>query len=189
MDELLDEMESGRFAARPLSRLTAAFFQELDAGARRQFIALVRCMRRDRLRVLGAEVWSQDELDAHHSATFSLSVDLMLITAGCSSRAHEVPALVDALAWCSVFRDLEDDQRKGLNNVPGEVEVAVWTRDMHARAVVTLQQSEQEIARLDDARARRILGIFQSSIEKFARRLRATSTPVPLRKTESTLAP
>jgi len=168
-EELLEEMSRGTFSDRPLSRLAAALFAELDADARRDFIALVRTMRRDRMRVLGHEVWTQQELDDHHRTTFTLSVNLLLITTGCTARAHEVPALIDALAWCSVFRDLDDDLRKGLINIPRGVEVQEWSRDSHQRALVTLQQSAREIARLEDARARKILGIFQRSIEKFAK--------------------
>jgi hypothetical protein len=80
-------------------------------------------MRIDRLRVLGREAWSAEQLDEHHRRTFTLSVNLMLHTAGCTARAEQVPSLIDALAWCSVFRDLDDDQRKGLDNIPRGVDV------------------------------------------------------------------
>ena len=191
IDGLLEEMERNAFSTHPLSRLTAAHFADLDDASRRDFIALVRCMRRDRVRVLGREVWSEEALSAHHRTTFALSVNLMLATTGCTARVSQVPALVDALAWCSVFRDLDDDLRKGLDNVPRGVrrvslqpasaeggraeatpyvsDVEEWSRVSHGRALVTLERSASELAQLDDARARRILGIFQNSIGKFAR--------------------
>ncbi len=68
--------------------LTGALFAELPPRARGEFIALARTMQRDRRRVLGGEVWSREELDAHHHATFALSVNLMLQTAGCHARAR-----------------------------------------------------------------------------------------------------
>lgn len=170
VDELLEEMERKRFSPRPLSRLVRAFFSEVNEGARARFIDLVRCMRRDRVRVLERQVWCECALEAHHRTTFTLSVDLLLATTGCTARAENVPALVDALAWCSVFRDLDDDLRKGLCNIPRGANVDAWTRASHARALVTLEQSAREIAMLEDRRARRILGVFQRSIEKFARR-------------------
>lgn len=170
VDELLEEMSRSAFSSRPLSRILSVLWMDLDDGARRDFMQLVRSMRRDRERVLGREVWPENVLEAHHRTTFSLSVNLLLITTGCHARAHMVPSLVDALAWCSVFRDLDDDLRKGLINIPRGADVAEWTRASHARALVVLRQSAQEIARLDDACARRILGIFQRSIEKFAKR-------------------
>lgn len=155
---------------RALARLTRAFFAEITPDAQREFVALVRCIRADRVRVLGHEAWAADQLDAHHRRTFSLSVNLMLHTAGCTARAEEVPSLIDALAWCSVFRDLDDDRRKGLDNIPRGADVAAWTRESHARARAHLKNSALEIAALSDPRARKLLTIFQRSIEKFAQR-------------------
>ncbi len=171
IDELLGEMTRGTFSSGSLSQLLAALFADLDADGQRDFIALVRSMRTDRVRVLERAVWSEEQLSAHHRTTFTLSVNLMLATAGCSTRASEVPSLIDALAWCSVFRDLDDDLGKGLNNIPSGADVERWTRESHARACISLRDAAGEIARLDDKRARRILGIFQRSIAKFARRL------------------
>ncbi len=153
---------------RALSRLTRAFFAEITPEAQQEFVDLVRCMRVDRVRVLGHERWAADHLDAHHRRTFSLSVNLMLHTAGCTARAEDVPSLIDALAWCSVFRDLDDDLRKGLNNIPSGADVEDWARESHARACVNLQRSAPEIAALTDGRARKFLNVFQRSIEKFA---------------------
>jgi hypothetical protein len=178
-DELLDEMTHGTFSAAPLPQLVATFFAVVDAEAQRDFISLVRAMRVDRVRVLERAVWSEDRLSAHHRVTFTLSVNLLLATAGCSARASEVPSLIDALAWCSVFRDLDDDLRKGLNNIPQGADVARWTRESHARACLSLERAAHDLARLDDARAQRILGIFQRSIAKFAERMPRESRPSP----------
>jgi membrane-associated phospholipid phosphatase len=176
VDDLVVEMTHNTFSPQPLSRLVAALFAELDEPARREFIQLVLTMRRDRVRVLRAEVWEEDALDAHHRVTFSLSVNLLLATTRCHARAEQVPSLVEALAWCSVFRDLDDDLRKGLVNIPGGADVEQWTRDAHARASVALARSRRDLAQLADPRARRILGIFQSSVEKYARTRRQAAT-------------
>jgi len=175
IDELLEEMTHGTFSSGPLPQLVAALFADLDAEGQRDFIALVRAMRVDRVRVLERAVWTEEQLSAHHRTTFALSVNLMLTTAGCSARAAQVPSLIDALAWCSVFRDLDDDLRKGLNNIPAGADVAEWTRASHARAWISLEHAAREIVQLDDARARRILGIFQRSIAKFAMRIAHTT--------------
>jgi hypothetical protein len=170
VDELLDEMTRGTFSSGPLAQLVAALFADLDADGQRDFIALVRAMRIDRVRVLEHAVWTEEQLSAHHRTTFALSVNLLLSTAGCSAHASEVPSLIGALAWCSVFRDLDDDLRKGLNNIPLDADFDEWIRASHARACISLENAAREIARLDDPRARRILGIFQRSIAKFAMR-------------------
>jgi PAP2 superfamily len=184
VDELLAEMTRGTFSTGPLPQLVNALFADLDADGRRDFISLVRAMRVDRVRVLatcGAR-WTEEQLTAHHRTTFALSVNLMLATAGCTARASKVPSLIDALAWCSVFRDLDDDLRKGLNNIPQSADLDEWTRASHARACVSLENASREIARLDDPRAQHILGIFQRSIAKYAARATrrsARSIPAP----------
>ena len=166
--EVIDDLLSGASAKSSLSRLVSALFEDLDADARNEFIALVRTMQRDRKRVLERAQWSEAELDAHHHETFTRSVNLMLITAGCTARANEVPSLIRAFAWCSVVRDLDDDQRKGLDNIPRGVNVHEWLRAAHARACDDLTRAAREIALLSDPRARRILGIFVQSIARYA---------------------
>jgi hypothetical protein len=170
VDALLQEMSTRTFSREPLSRLVAALFDDLDETAQLEFIALVRCMRVDRERVLTHARWSEEELNRHHWTTFRHSVNLMLITAGCAARAREVPSLVRALAWCSVFRDLDDDLRKGLVNIPRDADRDRWTRQCHARAREILRDSAREVAALGDSRARRLLAVFQRSIERFSRR-------------------
>ena len=178
--EVVEEALSDRASQHPLARLTRAFLAEVNSAAQREFIALVHCMAVDRVRVLGRERWSAEQLDEHHHRTFSLSVNLMLHTAGCTARAEQVPSLIDAFAWCSIFRDLDDDLRKGLNNIPRDADVDEWTRSSYARARVALERSAKEIAALDDTRARKLLGIFQKSIEKFgATTGRPPSIPPP----------
>lgn len=174
ISKLMEEMKREAFSSSSLSRLTAALFAELPPEGKRDFIALVGTMMRDRERVLGRESWSREELDAHHHRTFSLSVDLMLLTSGCTARAHEVPSLIEAFAWCSVFRDLDHDLVKGLNNIPRDVDTASWAHDAHGRACDALRCAEGEIAALTDARAQKILNIFRKSISGFAARFRWT---------------
>ncbi|HYH07883.1 MAG TPA: phosphatase PAP2 family protein [Thermoanaerobaculia bacterium] len=169
--EKIEALLRGTDSNSSLARLMAALFEDLHANARDEFIALVRTMQRDRLRVLERAQWSEAELDAHHRETFTRSVDLMLLTSGCTARAEEVPSLIRAFAWCSAVRDLDDDQRKGLNNIPRGVDAADWLRAAHARACDDLERSAREIAALDDRRAQRILTIFQRSIAKYARRV------------------
>ncbi|HKO59312.1 MAG TPA: hypothetical protein VJ276_25825 [Thermoanaerobaculia bacterium] len=173
--EIVDELLARRFTRAPLPRLMAALFAELDAAAQEQFLELVREMRKDRLRLY--QRWSEEQLDDHHRRTFHLSVDLMFTVTGCRARAADVAPMVDALAWCSVFRDLDDDLEKGLINIPAEVtDVEAWTRERHARAQITLSASAKAIDALDDGRARKILGVFQRSIERFA------GSKIPLRR-------
>jgi hypothetical protein len=147
-------------------------FEELrKLDAEDKFIALVREMRRDRERVINNARWNAGEIDEHLRRTFHLSVELMLILTGSRGRANDVPALIDALAWCSTFRDLDEDLRKGLMNIPIEVDdVDAWARRRHLQAAAILHTSAAEVANLDDRRSREILGMFQRSIENFHKR-------------------
>jgi hypothetical protein len=169
-------------SATALLDLTHAFFAEISPAAQTEFLTLIDCMRTDRMRVLHREQWTEQQLNDHHHRTFELSINLLLHTTHTTARAEQVPSLIDALAWCSVFRDLEEDQRKGLNNIPRGADVAEWTRTSHARALITLKHSAAEVAALPDPRARRILRIFQRSVEKFAG---ATAARTPLRMPQS----
>lgn len=161
--EIVDELLAGT-SAHPLARLVDA------VRPRDEFFALIRNMRVDRVRVLERAKWTEARLDAHHRITFTHSMNLLLLTTRCNARAADVPSLVDALAWCSVVRDLADDQRKGLDNIPADVDFASWSHASLLRVRETLRASEEELVRLGDKRARRILGIFQRSVEKYARR-------------------
>ena len=157
--------------------------------ARDKFVALIGEMRRDRERVLARARWSSDQIDAHLRCTFHLSVELMLIVTRSKARAGDVPALIDALAWCSTFRDLDEDLRKGLINVPREVDdIDEWSRRRHLQAAATLRASALAIEKLEDRRARQILGRFQSSMERFHRKygggggIRTHGTGHPVRR-------
>ena len=77
---------------------------------------------------------------------------------------------------------LDDDLCKGLNNIPIGADVDAWTRESHRRALITLRRSAAEVAAVQDPRARRILTIFQRSIEKFAG---ATAARLNLRMPQS----
>jgi hypothetical protein len=167
--EIADDLLARRFGDDGLSRLVLALFEDLDAAGQSEFMELVRCMRTDRLRVLHRERWTQARLDTHHEATFRHSVNLMLRTTGCTARASGVPSLLRALAWCSVIRDLDDDRRHGLDNIPRDTDPTRWLSEQHTHARTALTRSAEEITRLDDPRARRILRIFQRSVEKYAR--------------------
>ncbi|MEO8379084.1 MAG: hypothetical protein ABI779_05425 [Acidobacteriota bacterium] len=179
IEELRTEMANGRFSSQPLSRLTAALFAGMAPDGQREFMDLVSTMQCDRKRVMEKEVWSEDALRDHHRTTFRLSVNLLLRTTRCHARAEDVPSLIAALSWCSVFRDLDDDLRKGLINVPGPIwnaastdELSQWARQSRVQAAAWIARAAEEVGALSDPRARRILGIFQRSVAHFERKLR-----------------
>ena len=129
-DRLISEWQRGVFDTHDhYSRLAACFRGRLNAvlppdTAREavfQTASLLHTMRRDRLRADAAEIWPAAALAAHHHATFADSLDLLFAAAGASSRSRDLPELADALAWCSVMRDLRQDLAAGIVNIPAEI--------------------------------------------------------------------
>jgi hypothetical protein len=139
-----------------LAPLAACVLAELD---RRKgcdkLTSLVELLIQDRERMNARRTMPAAALAAHHRATFALSLDLTLVAVGSELRARDAPSLIDALAWCSPIRDLEEDLAKGLINIPEEVlarvtgqadpqsmlaaePVRAWLCDEHVRAAESL---------------------------------------------------
>jgi membrane-associated phospholipid phosphatase len=177
--------------------LGRAFLAELRTDAAREdALRLVRTMREDRVRVREHRELDAAALQAHHRETFRLSVDLMLHTARADVRALDAPALLDAFGWCSMMRDLREDLRKGLSNVPAEVAHAVrvgganpwdfealrgsvagreWLAAGHRAARGLLTQAGAQVAALEGRSGAGLLRLFHRSIEDFwAKRLPRT---------------
>lgn len=199
--ELISEIEHGEYGQSRLSVLAETLANELqridnadgetDGVARSCVIDLMRHMIRDRERVRDDLLFDREELYAHHRTTFELSLNVLMIGIGAATRAEDAPDLIEVLGWCSTMRDLEDDLRHGLVNIPAEVlhgargeggdltdlkslartpSMKAWFDRELTRARTHLAQSAASIARLQDRRGARVLGIFQRSIEKFAAR-------------------
>jgi len=150
-------------------------------------IQLIRRMQRDRRRMLSREISTSEELEALHAATFGPSLDLMLVAADSTLRATDVPELVTALGWCSSVRDLQDDLRLQLVNVPSDVVEAAraeapdmpltrigdtiavrsWLSQEKAGAVSLLDRAEMRIRNLGRVRGARLLMRFARSMRRY----------------------
>ena len=176
-----------------LARLGVAFNTDLDAlpdpeKSWRDVRALVDVMKHDYRRVRERHLSTQAEIWEQLRATFTLSVDLMLAAGGTRVRAADVPALIDALGWCSVVRDLREDLRRGLVNVPRDVVLRTdpvperletlasvpatleWLASERERAIGALDRADAEIAALSDRPTARVLALFARSIRRYTAR-------------------
>ncbi|RYG29570.1 MAG: hypothetical protein EON93_16475 [Burkholderiales bacterium] len=179
------EWKSGVFIGdSDLSRLGKAFHQSLgDANeAKCDTLILLGLMHEDYARRTERRLSSRAVLEKHLRDTFFHSVNLLFHGCGLKTRADGVPALVEALAWCSVVRDFADDARKGLFNVPREIAgnvatqdipdqpaVKAWLENERARGPELLQECEierQAIA-LTDPQAAKLSGVFAKSMRKY----------------------
>jgi membrane-associated phospholipid phosphatase len=184
------QIETREFAGDPLSRLVAGFVADLEAiggqAAVNNAVRLIEVMERDRRRQLAGELMDGDTLRAHHRATFTLSLDLMLLAGRCELRARDVPELVDALGWCSTVRDLDEDLAKGLVNIPRQVvdqakasaatswstlakapPVQAWINAEGERAREWLATTDQRLEGFADRRGAGVLRRFARSMKRY----------------------
>ena len=152
-------------------------------------LGLLHTMHLDRLRAERAQLWTEAEIAAQHRRTFTRSLDLLLAALGSSVRGRDLPELVDALGWCSTMRDLPEDLRAGIVNIPSELwrqagwpsekrhdpaalsaDAAFrdWMRQERSRALQLLDQADRRTAALNDGTARRISNLFARSVRRFA---------------------
>jgi membrane-associated phospholipid phosphatase len=194
VDGLVAEIHARCWSEAPLSRLGRAFTGDLLAAggesALKEALALVDTMRADRRRVLDVAIWTEEQLQEHHYATFSRSFDLLFLALGSKVRCDDVPELVRVCGWCSTMRDLADDLDQGLINVPDEVmrEAAgggvdaivgsaagkVWVEKGRGRALADLDALDLRLASLPADRGTGVVRTFAKSVRDFAvRRLPA----------------
>ncbi|MDO5623843.1 MAG: phosphatase PAP2 family protein [Pseudomonadota bacterium] len=199
-DALNTALRSHRFAptGQPvhdeLMHLAEPFATALRAQAGDTAVAqtadLIAVMRRDRERALQAAAWPAARLAAHHRATFTHSLDLLLAASGSCLRARDVPELLHALAWCSTARDLREDWAAGIVNVPAEVlhaahltapwppmdtvltapAVRQWLHTERQQAMQQLDQLAQRALPHADRVGERIVRLFARSVRGFAGR-------------------
>lgn len=174
-----------------LSRLGAATHAALRASPRlpgdapeQDIAALLALMHRDLERRRGRLVLPASDLEAHLRSTFEHSTNVLFFACGHRLRAAQMPALVAALAWCSVVRDFVADARRGLYNVPLEVlgtapppvaglvelpAVHTWLVGERARGAGLLAACEEEHARLAglDPGGARLARLFARSMRKY----------------------
>jgi len=184
-----DDSSAGRLA-RCLWEETARF--ENGDDLRRQVMGLIEVMQRDRVRARDRLLLSREELRDHHRATFHSAVNLMLVFGGAELRARDVPDLIELFGWCSTMRDLREDMKKGLVNIPASVvqeaeaqglrsldfdsalgtpAMRSWMAAEHERAKDLLKRSDETLSRLARRRGAALLRMFHRSIQRFESRI------------------
>jgi hypothetical protein len=201
-EDIARQLQTGEFGKDHLAVMAEALKEDLEAlqngsdDPLGEVIALIRHMTVDRERVERVLIFDEHELRRHHRTTFMHSLNLLLIAAGATTRARDVPELVEAFGWCSTVRDLEEDLGHGLVNVPADVVAAAeeegvsldrpreflgaaavrdWFTTELQRAQSLLAAHGQRQAAKDDPAGRRILRIFDRSIGGYVRRFAVDS--------------
>lgn len=177
-----------------LARLGAAFEAALRTlplrpgdDPRRDVLALLQAMRLDARRVATRSVLPGAQIREQLRGTFHHSLNILLIAARLRTRAAQVPDLVASMGWCSVVRDLGEDLRKGLVNVPSDVvtrvqatggeltanhpEIRRWLAEEKLAVRTHVDRSAVALRAIaaDDPGAGRLLGMLHRSVARYAR--------------------
>ena len=134
-ESIATQLQTGEFRTDHLGTMAEVLKEELDAVRTGsddpvgEAIALIRHMTVDRERVEQSLIFDAEQLRSHHRTTFMHSLNLLLIAAGATTRASDVPELVEAFGWCSTVRDLEEDLGHGL----ARLAVGRHRHDVHVR--------------------------------------------------------
>jgi hypothetical protein len=177
-----------------LARLGTAFDAALRSlprvpgdDPRHDVLILLQAMRLDAERMATRRLLTEAQLEDQLRRTFHHSLNLLLIASRLRTRATQVPDLVASLGWCSVVRDLDEDLRKGLVNVPSDVvervhatgdgltarhpEVRRWLAEEKLAAQRRLEHAAIALRAIAvaEAGAGRLLGLFHRSVAQYAR--------------------
>lgn len=177
-----------------LAKLGAAFSEALQSlpalpgdDPHRDVLVLLQTMRLDGERIATNRVLTRTELKDQLRSTFHHSLNILLIGARLRTRAVQIPDLIESLGWCSVVRDLAEDLERGLVNVPADVVALVravggeltarhpvvqgWLEEEKIAIRQHLSKSSVALAAIgaEEPSAGRLLGLFQRSVERYAR--------------------
>ena len=172
-----------------LSRIARFVLPHLGAcGALVDFERLVESMVYDRQRVREGLRLTQMELQAHHQQVFQCSANVALKICGFDLRASDVPGVIDQLCWVSPMRDLREDLRAGLNNLPLEIwnpekseasdaaaalqnqRVKQWLRAEYANMLRAVERTKPELERVKDRSGAFGFRIFHRLLSSYARK-------------------
>lgn len=88
---------------------------------RSDFLAAIDCMQFDYNRAQKRQALTNDQLNDYYLRAFLPVLNLMFIGLGSNLRATDVPQLAHAQGVVYSTRDLQDDWKKGIINIPSEV--------------------------------------------------------------------
>lgn len=126
VQSILHSFRENSSAGRMITKLGFALRNELEMRANdiedpvEVVEKLVENMLRDYPRLKNREALPEFQLIKHMRETFELSMDLLFIASDAQVRSRDFPTLISALAWCSRYRDLKDDIKMGIVNIPKE---------------------------------------------------------------------
>lgn len=198
VQDIIKQIETNSFNEQdPLSLLGKYVVEKLDEYNSEKdnpyydLMQLLEILLFDRKRVMEKILLNKKELLEHHRKTFYHSLNLTLILTKAEYRAEDVKDLVDELSWCSPMRDLEEDLKKGLVNIPKEVleqsnltepekyphseivkssNVQDWIRQEYEFGLKSIQNFELQLHTLKKKKGYKVAYLFHFAIKKYAKK-------------------
>jgi hypothetical protein len=156
-------------------QLTKKIMQAFDKDpsawdAKYEFLNVIDNMMLDYHRRSKKMTLPESRLKQHHRETFIPSINLLFMSLGSQSRINENLEFIDLMAWCSIARDLKDDQSRGLINTPKEflepLDQIKWLNEQTQNAQKNWAMAAEKISTLDP-KAQKITGLFLKSAQKY----------------------
>jgi hypothetical protein len=138
--------------------------------AKYEFLNVIDNMMLDYHRRSDKILMPEARLKQHHRETFIPSINLLFMAMGSKSRINENLEFIDLLAWCSIARDLKDDQSRGLFNTPQEFREPEnqiqWLNQQTLIAQKNWALASEKVFTLDP-KAQKITRLFLKSAQKY----------------------
>lgn len=190
------QFTSKTFPSTPWGHLMKGVASEFEKGPAtadgiQEIAKIIDNMMSDHKRMVQRQCWTEAQLQQHHRETFVPSLNLMIMSYGSPFRFHEFHCFVDAMGWCSMIRDIEDDLSRGLINIPQEVlnkgqvcldnkrinvaallsnaSIKAWLNEQAQKTQMNYKESLKALDTLDPV-AKKIVRLFLKSISKYLNR-------------------
>ena len=132
---LKKQLETKIFEPNRCGILAAMLFNNIKATQVNQdeltqeLLKLIAVMETDYQRRLQRKVLNKNELNSILHGTFIHSINLLLIIWESPLRASDTPDLIESFTWVSSMRDLKDDLKTGIINIPDTVMNEIQVKD------------------------------------------------------------
>lgn len=197
---LKKQLKTGIFEPNRCGILAAMLFNNIKGTKvnqeelRQELLTLVAIMETDYQRRLQRKVLNQTELNSILHGTFIHSINLLLMIWESPLRASDAPDLIESFTWVSSMRDLKDDLKNGIINIPDTVmnesqikdsnqvnellqdpAVVQWLEQRYQNISNTFESSTLKMEELKNTKGYFVLNIFHKSMVSFHKRYKTQS--------------
>jgi hypothetical protein len=192
---LKKQLETGIYQPNRCGVLAAMLFKNIEGSKvnpdelRQELLTLIDIMENDYKRRLQRKILNQNELSSILHGTFIHSINLLLLIWESPLRASDAPDLIESFTWVSSMRDLNDDLKNGIINIPDTVmneclvkdssnvtellqdpAIIAWLNQRYESISQTFEDSNKKMDSLKGTKGYFVLNIFNKSMVSFHKR-------------------